>query len=223
MSIVHSGQKREFCCMIFSIRFSWPVSLFLGGLFMYSSLAAQQVPMQYSLGYTSSLVYPGLRAAVYAPVRIVTHIHGSKTLLKSRWISPSLAWYRHPGLHDNLYLTAAWVMRRTTRSGVFTEFSPGLGISRTFVSGVTYDVSGGTPVLRRSAGYGYPLAMVGGGIGYDGSQRWQKPVALFLNAHLLTMYPYNSTVFLRPVLEAGLRWMPARGGAFSPKIMTKNK
>lgn len=187
---------------------------------MCSTLVAQQVPVQYSLGYTSSVVYPGLRAGAYLPMRIVTRVRGSKTILKSRWISPSLAWYRHPGLHHNLYLTAAWAMRHTANNGVFTEGAAGLGISRTFVDGATYDVSGGTPVVRHSAGYWYPVATLGGGIGYDWS-RHQKPVAAFLNANVLAMYPYNSTVFLRPVLEIGLRWMPATGWSFSPKTISQ--
>lgn len=197
--------------------------LLLAGLLLCLVLRAQQAPVQYSLGYTSSLVYPGIWAGAYVPVRLLTRARGSRTILKSRWISPSLAWYRHPGLHDNLYLTAAWTLRRTAGNGVFTEFSPGLGISRTFVSGVTYDVSGGTPVLRRSAGYWYPLATAGGGIGYDWSRNRQKPVALFLNAHLLAMYPYNSTVFLRPVLELGVRWMPEKGWFVSPNMTAKNQ
>jgi hypothetical protein len=60
------------------------------------------------------------------------------------------------------------------------------------------------------AGYNYALITVGGGFGYDYSVRKNFPCLIFAKMNIISMFPYNSTIYFRPVMELGIRYMPAR-------------
>lgn len=162
------------------------------------------------LSYNSSMIYPGARFGVEFPVKTIyiTSINRSgkrRDFTKDRFVTTNLSWYHHPAYHDNLYFTAGWTMRRTKAKGLFTEFSPEIGISRTFNGGTTYHVDNtGNVTRKRLAGYYYALVSVGGGIGYDFSKTKQRPFLIFSKMNLLMMFPYNSTIYLRPAVEIGL-------------------
>jgi hypothetical protein len=100
-------------------------------------------------------------------------------------------------------------MRRTKYSGFISEFSAGPGFSRTFLGGTTYkvDENGNISVIK-FAGYNYALITIGGGFGYDFSMKKQLPLSAFAKMNLITMFPYNSTIYFRPVLELGIRYTP---------------
>ncbi len=168
-----------------------------------------------SLSYNSSLIYPGVRTGVELPVET---IHFSKIkrsgkkkyFVKDRFITVNLGWYHHPGFHDNVYLTGGWTMRRTNPNGFFTEFSPEAGVSRTFLGGTTYVVDdNGNVNIEKLAGYFYGLVSVGGGIGYDFETTKKIPVKVFSKFNLLMMFPYNSSLYLRPAVEIGFIVKPA--------------
>src|SRR5450759_3453383 len=166
------------------------------------------------LSYNSSLIYPGISTGIEFPVRPVKEQglkkqSHDKSVIKDRFIAGNLSWYHHPDFHDNLYLTAEWVMRRTRSEGFISEFSVGPGYSRTFLGGTTYKVDdNGIISVISNAGYNYALITVGGGFGYDFSMKRQLPVSTFAKMNLLSMFPYNSTIYFRPVLELGFRYMP---------------
>jgi len=160
--------------------------------------------------YNSSLIYPGARLGVEYSVKSFNVVKTKKSgkernFDKERFVSANLGWYHHPYFHDNFYLAAGWTMRRTKSSGFFTEFSPEIGLSRTFLGGTTYKVNdNGTVSIKKFAGYYYALLSVGGGVGYDFSKIKHKPYMLFYKFNLLSMYPYNNTIYLRPAMEIGL-------------------
>jgi len=168
------------------------------------------------LSYNSSLIYPGISTGIEFPfqqinIQRLKKRGTEKSFTKGRFITGNLSWYHHPYFHDNLYLTAEWVMRRTKSSGFISEFSVGPGYSRTFLGGTTYKVDdNGIISVIRNAGYNYALITVGGGFGYDFSMKRQLPVSIFGKMNLLSMFPYNSTIYFRPVLELGFRYMPGR-------------
>jgi len=113
-------------------------------------------------------------------------------------------------------------MRRTKLNGFVTEFSPEVGLSRTFLSGTTYKVdNNGNVTIVKAAGYFYALISIGGGIGYDFSKTKQKPFIIFSKCNILMMFPYNSTIYLRPVLEIGLIYQPLN--FLCLKVKTKNR
>ena len=164
----------------------------------------------------SSVIYPGVSTGIEFPL----HPYNCKGLItkpdnrsyyKCRFISGNLSWYHHPGFHDNLYFTAEIVMRRTRQGGFFSEFSFGPGYSRTFIAGTTYkENENGDISVVKHAGYSYAVITFGGGFGYDFSLKKQIPVSVFSKMNLLSMFPYNSTIYIRPVLELGFRYFTGR-------------
>ena len=162
------------------------------------------------VSYNSSLIYPGARLGAEYSVKSFnvakTKKSGKKKDFdKERFVSANLGWYHHPNFQDNMYLTGGWTMRRTHSKGFFTEFSPEIGLSRTFLGGTTYKVdNNGNVSVVKLAGYYYALLTVGGGVGYDYSKVKHKPFILFYKLNLLSMYPYNSTIYVRPAMEIGL-------------------
>jgi hypothetical protein len=100
-------------------------------------------------------------------------------------------------------------MRRAKPGPWFTEFSAGLGYSRTFLGGTTYkvDESGNVRIVP-AAGYNYAIAAVGFGLGYDYSVSKKKPLCIYSRLNLLMMFPFNSTFYPRPTLEIGIIYNP---------------
>jgi len=166
------------------------------------------------LSYNSSLIYPGISTGIEFPLNNANvQVFENKKLVrcfrKEKLISGNLNWYHHPDFHDNLYLTAEWVMRRTRYTGFISEFSIGPGYSRTFIGGTTYKVDdNGNVSVTKLAGYNYALIIIGGGLGYDFSMVKHLPFSTVAKLNIISMFPYNSTIYFRPVLEFGIRYSP---------------
>jgi hypothetical protein len=182
-----------------------------------------------TVSYNSSLIYPGTRFGVEFPLETIffTKINRSgkkKDFIRDRFVTSGFSWYHHPEFHDNLYLTGGWTMRRTKSNGFLTEFSPEIGLSRTFLGGTTYQVDENGIVTRKKlAGYIYALVSIGGGIGYDFSIVKRKPFAIFSKFNVLMMFPYNSTVYLRPAAEIGIIYKPVNFLSLKVKSKHLNK
>ncbi|MDP4228659.1 MAG: hypothetical protein Q8910_20180 [Bacteroidota bacterium] len=178
-----------------------------------SSVSLKKI--DYRLSYTGSILYPGFDAALEYPVhaveiRKIFKYNRVKTIFKDRFAGLNLGFYHHPGFHDNLYLCANWTMRRTRANGFFTEFLPGLGYSRTFLEGTTYQVDDrGNVSKEKWAGYNYLLLSLGTSLGYDLSIKKKLPVSFFTQFRFIGMLPYNSTIYLRPMIQMGIMYHPA--------------
>jgi len=164
------------------------------------------------LSYNSSLIYPGAKVGYEVPlttknIEKIKRSGKKKIFTREKLLSVNAAFYHHKNYHDNLYVTAGISFRRTKPSGFFFEFSPELGVSRTFIDGTTYTFDD-TDVLKihKTNGYFYPLLSVGGGFGYDFSVKKELPVAAFTKLNILTSYPYNSGFYLRPTFELGISY-----------------
>jgi hypothetical protein len=172
--------------------------------------------LSFKLSFIGSIIYPGIGTGIELPIyhkdmQVLKDLKVVKYYTKGRFISGNLNWYHHPGFHDNLYFTAEWIMRRTKYKGFISEFSAGTGFSRTFLGGTTYRVDeSGNISIDKNKGYYYALLSIGGGFGYDFSMTKKIPLSVFGKMNLLLMFPYNSTIYLRPVLEIGLRYTPIR-------------
>ena len=175
-------------------------------------------------GFLSSLIYPGASFGFEYLIIRKDPQHSKRNqdvriLSRDRYISASLNWYHHTEFHDNFYLTIEWVRRKTKPSGYFSEFSFGPGFSHTFMGGTTYKVDNyGNVYIVKLAGYNYALLTVGGGGGYDYSIKKNLPYLIFAKMNMICMFPYNSTLYFRPVIEFGLRYTPKR-----PKFSTLKK
>lgn len=167
-----------------------------------------------TIAYNSSIIYPGARIGIEMPVitNYVTKLSRSgenREFIKDQFLTTNLSWYHQPQYHDNLYFTLGWTIRKTLSSGFFTETSPEIGYSRTFLGATTYKVNGnGDVTIEKLAGYNYALISLGGGVGYDFSITESKPFLVFYKFNLLTMFPYNSTIYMRPAMELGLIYKP---------------
>ncbi len=172
------------------------------------------VSSQISLAFNGSLIYPGIRSAIELPVSSADLIISRKSkdpklVTRCRFAAINAGWYHHPDFHDNLYFTAEWRMRRTLRGGFFSDFSPGIGYSRTFLGGTTYEVNNNGDVkIKKLAGYNYALATVGGGIGFNFAEKKSIPLSIYSRLNILMMFPYNSTIYLRPAIETGVIYRP---------------
>jgi hypothetical protein len=167
------------------------------------------------IAFNSSLIYPGAVIGIEIPIaeNYITKLSKTgdkKEFIRSQFTTADLSWYHHPDYHDNVYITFGWTNRRIRAKGFFTDFSPGIGYSRTFLGGTTYKVSdNGDVTIKKIAGYSYALVSLGGGIGYDFSTVKAKPFLVLYKLRLLTMFPYNSTIYMRPAMELGLIYKPS--------------
>ena len=157
------------------------------------------------LSYLSSIIYPGVSTGIEFSVRNAIY----KQIIKDRFISANLNWYHHPDFHDNVYLTAEWEMRRTNKNGIISGFSIGPGVSRTFLGGTTYRISdSGVASVEKLAGYYYAMITISGGFGIDLYEKKNIPFLAIAKMNIISMFPYNSTIYFRPVLELGIRYLP---------------
>jgi hypothetical protein len=181
------------------------------------------------ISYNSSLIYPGIRAGLEFPVCSVSlkkniNSVNPKLIIKDRFISLNAGWYHQKDFHDNLYFTAEWTMRRAKENGFFTEFGAGLGYSRTYLGGTTYQVdnTGGVDIIK-SAGYKYAMIIAGGGLGYNFSNKKEVPISIFYKFDIMGMFPYNSTLYFRPAMELGIIYKPVNFIPFLIKTRVKTK
>jgi hypothetical protein len=182
----------------------------------------------FKASYMGSIIYPGFKLGIERPIK-VTQVekqkkNGVKTYNKERYLTLNLGFYHHPTFHDNFYLLAEYQMRRQKSKGWFWEFSPGLGYSRTFLGGTTYNVSDNGEVTKASAaGYNYGMFSLAGGFGYDFSKRSDIPMKIFFKPSLIFMAPYNSFVYMRPTVELGVIYSAGNFWKANPKIKSKKK
>ncbi len=178
------------------------------------SSSAMLVPCpgtEVKISYNSSLIYPGISAGMgFMIIEKAIRRHKRKlvpdTIARRQFGTINFNWYHHPGFHDNIYLTAEWSLRKIWKSGYYSEFSAGPGYSRTFLGGTTYKIdNNGGVYIKKNAGYNYAMLTIGGGIGFDFSSMKNVPVSVFARMNLISMFPYNSTIYFRPVLELGVR------------------
>jgi hypothetical protein len=160
--------------------------------------------------YMGSITYPGFKLGVEFPMfakeKTRTKANGvTKVKLKERFITANLSLYHHSTVHTNLMLNAEWQMRKTRQNGWFTEFAPGLGLSRTFLDGTTYKINETGSFDKVSlAGHTYFMASVMGGVGYDFNVKKEKPIKAYFKYGLLIFAPFNSFILPRPTVELGV-------------------
>jgi hypothetical protein len=158
--------------------------------------------------YNTSIIYPGAGAGLEYIIKTGEKLKKDGSKIKTdEFISGNLAFYHHPTFHDNIYFTSEWGKRRIKNKGFCYEFSAGPGFSRTFISGTTYKVDDDGNISKiRLAGYYYGIITVGSGAGYDFSVKKRLSLAVISKMNFLFMFPYNSTIYIRPVLELGFRY-----------------
>ena len=159
------------------------------------------------LSYMGSVTYPGFKLGFErasksnaAPGQLLSE----KPFTRERYISYSLGVYHHPTFHDNLFAQVEWNLRRQRNKGMYYEFAPGAGFSRTFLQGATYGVDSSGEVSKvPMAGNFYALLSVSGSMGYNFSLKGNLPGKVFLKPGLIFLLPYNKLAYTRPTVEVG--------------------
>lgn len=160
------------------------------------------------ISYNSSIIYPGAGTGIeYIAVHREKLKKSGRKVNTEEFLSANLDFYHHRTFHDNLYFTSEWGKRRTRDNGFCYEFSAGPGLSRTFISGATYktDDDGNISIVKYAGNY-YGIVTAGGGAGYDFSERKGLLFVALAKMNFLFMFPYNSTLYVRPVLELGIKY-----------------
>lgn len=127
---------------------------------------------------------------------------------KSRVLYGNLGYYDQPGLHQNALLTAEYAMTRANRRGFYTEFTPLLGVSRTFLPGTTYEVDDvGNVSIDKNAGNWTLTGGLGLGLGKSFENKPFHPLKT-ISARLVTQvfYPNFRFVSLKPSLQLNTTW-----------------
>jgi hypothetical protein len=128
-----------------------------------------------------------------------------KTIRKDRFLSLDLGYYYQAGLHHNWFLTSTYHLRRTGKRGIYAEFSPFVGVSRTFISDETYKVnSNGGVELSRLAGDWFVTSGFSYGIGktfIESKSFLLKDI--YAKLFLQYMYPNFGFIGLKPSFQIG--------------------
>ena len=128
-----------------------------------------------------------------------------KTIKKDRFLSLDLGYYYQSGLHHNWFLTGTYSLRRTGKRGFYAEFSPFIGLSRTFIAEETYKVnSNGDVELSHLSGDWYLTS----GFGYGMGKTFDTPKSFLLKdiyakLFIQYMYPNFGFIGLKPSIQVG--------------------
>jgi hypothetical protein len=163
--------------------------------------------------YMSSVISPGFKVGVEYLTKVTPKTKqrswGTKTILKERYWTLNLGFYRQVDFHSNLYLLAERQFRRQYGKGFFMDIAPGIGFSRTFLDKTTYTLADdGTVSKKTLAGYNYLMLSMAGSLGYDFSKTKNLPLKLYLKPSIFTILPFNSNKLIRPSYEIGVIFTP---------------
>jgi len=185
----------------------------------FQQIMAQEGPSHIGTGfrgaYIGAISYPGFKIGIESPYKVKQTDRikkkGTRSTYVERYVLLNLGMYHHKTFHTNYYLMAEWQMRIQFGRGFYIEYSPALGGSRTFLAGKTYEVDNdGNITDVPYSGYYYAAAGFGGGGGYNFGLKRKSPFKIYLRSNLIVLYPYNSFIYPRHTLEAGLVYTPGR-------------
>jgi hypothetical protein len=179
------------------------------------SVVVQQVPLllKSSLLFSNRLIggQIGLgRMLSWKEKHVFKRSGKEKIATKETVLYGNVVYYDHPGLHQNWMLTAQYDMYRFNKNGLYTEFTPLLGVSRTFLPGTTYKVDDlGNVSVSRMAGNWTLTGGFGLGIGkYFDKTGPLQTISLKLVTQVF--YPNFRFIAFKPHLELNTAWQLSR-------------
>jgi hypothetical protein len=180
-------------------------------LFLQAQDIAPVVSNSIRVSYMGSVTYPGFKVGYEMPYKQTQVFKERRTVVKTftkeRSLNVNFGMYHHPTFHDNYFMQAEWNFRRQKGKGIFYEFSPGMGASRTFLTSATYEVDDRGNVSKVPlAGNYFALLSVSGSVGYNLSLMGNLPGKVFVKPGLLFLLPYSKLAYPRPTVELGYSW-----------------
>ena len=185
----------------------FPFLLFLTlGVNAQNTVMVEARPFQAKVAYLGAVSYPGFKLGIEIPMKEKEiHKKSGKIITKTSFLNVNYGFYHHRTFHDNNWLTAEWFKRRSNTHGFMTEASLGLGYSRTFLSGATFEVSDAGQVTKvAAAGDNFLHFTMGVGVGYTFKKADKMPVTAYLKTNLMILTPYNNFIYVRPTVELGI-------------------
>ncbi len=213
------------------------LTLTLIALYNLSELSAQEIaPIEkkytpttvFNGGLIGSIIYPGFNLGIERPYKytFIEKIKRKRTLsfYKERYLSLDYHFYYQPNYHVNNFISCSWKARKQKQHGWYFDTFIGLGLSRTFVDGVSLEVSENNENSReRFSGNWYSLASFGLGVGYNANMKFQKPFSINLKHRWILLFPYNSFILPRPIIELGCNYNLNSFWKASPAFNKKTK
>jgi hypothetical protein len=152
------------------------------------------------------------------------HKRSQKVIRKERWFSTNLGFYTQPELHNSLFLTGSYSLKRINSHGFYGQFRPFLGMSKTFLNEESYSVDvNNNVVLNKLTGDFYLIGGLGLGIGKVFSPE-KSPFIRDIQAGFLLQayYPNFRFIALRPAFQVGFSAdLPSKMTNFKQNIIYK--
>ena len=148
-----------------------------------------------------------------------------KIATKSRFLYGNIGYYYQPDFQHNWSLTADYTLSRTSKNGFYSEFSPFLGISRTFLTATTYTVGdSGNVTKKHLAGNWYLTSGFSTGLGVNFRQpKWASLKTIAAKLVVQTFYPNFRFIAIKPYFQLQTAWeLPKKQTNFTKKIKFKN-
>lgn len=158
--------------------------------------------------YLGSVIYPGFSLGIDRPYKIteVNKRFMKKPLAfyKERYYGLSINMYHHSDFHTNLFVLGEWTNRRQYNKGLYIESTIGLGLSRTFIDGATFEVTDSGEIRKVSlAGSFYGLGNIAFALGYNFGMKGNTPFNVFLKPGALLFFPFNNDWLERYTIQTG--------------------
>ncbi len=175
-------------------------------LSLFATVAFAQIDFSY-LGHLGT--HPGAKIGIQVPYK-KTNIEKQrkrrvKIKYKEKLLTLDAGFYHLPNTHTGTFIQAGWGYRRTKQRGFKLETFFNTGYWKVYNAGTTFEVSnnGFVSEVERAA-RGYWLLGWSWGFGRDLSIYKDRPFAWHIRPGISLQLPYNTTVNVLPMLEAGV-------------------
>lgn len=172
-----------------------------------------RVPVLFQKSIIFSTRQIGLQAGIYKTIlqkekRIIKVSGKEKVHTTLHYLSGNLGYYYQPQLQHNWFITAGYAIFKANKRGFYRQFTPMLGISRTFLTAATYKVANNGIVNKvNGAGSWYVISGFTAGLGKMYQQpkfKVLKSIGINLAAQIL--YPNFRFISLKPYFALQTTW-----------------
>lgn len=180
------------------------------------------------LGYWASIAEPGFSLGMERPYRYIEskRRRSGKDHIKykERYLGAAFQMYHHRDFHSLLNIQVEWIQKRQFSGGLYLQRSAGIGLSRTFLAGPTYEVDAQGNIKKKNGqGNYYACIQLAGGIGYNWAVKRNIPWNIYIKPGASVIFPYNYYFLPKPTVELGVIYNVKNFWTAHPKHILKVK